>query len=161
MENIWKTSLETKKKELSETVKELNKLTRKSYDEYIIKELAPKLIGNCYIHRGHYIMIVQPPKLLEGRCEVSYSSQWGCIEINNFEYEIPYGSYEDSEIDVAPYYNEDIDLFFLLNYPNDTDHFEEVSRDEFDKKMEEAIQKSQGIIKNMVRDIKSRKFYRF
>lgn len=161
MENLWKTSLEAKKKELSEVNKELNKLTRKSYDEYIMKELAPKLIGSCYIHCDHYIMIVQPPKLLEGRCEVSYSSQWGCIEINNFEDETPYGCYTDSEIDIAPYYNEDIDLFFLLNYPNDTDHFKKVPRDEFDKKMEEAIQKSQGIIKNMVRDIKPRKFYRF
>ena len=89
MDNFWKTSLENKKKELSEINKDLNELTRKSYDEYIMKELAPKLIGKCYIHRGHYIMIVQPPKLLEGRCEVNYSSSWGCIEINNFEDETP------------------------------------------------------------------------
>ena len=32
MENSWKTSLENKKKELSEINKELNNLTRESYD---------------------------------------------------------------------------------------------------------------------------------
>lgn len=161
MGNSWKTSLENKKKELSEINKELNNLTRKSYDEYIMKELAPKLIGNCYIHRGHYIMIVQPPKLLEGRCEVNYSSSWGCIKINNFEDETPYGCYTDSEIDVAPYYNEDIDLFFLLNYPKNFDHFQPISRDEFNVRMDEAIRKSKELIEKMEKNITPRKFYRF
>ena len=161
MENLFATSLEAKKKELSEIHKDLNKLTRESYDEYIMKELAQKLIGNCYIHRGHYIMIVQPPKLLEGRCDVSYSSQWGCIEINNFEDETPYGCYTDSEIDLAPYYNEDIDLFFLLNYPKSFDHFQPVSSDEFYAKMDEAIRKSKELIEKKVQNITPRKFYRF
>lgn len=55
MENSWKTSLENKKKELSEINKELNNLTRKSYDEYIVKELAPKLIGSCYIQMQEWM----------------------------------------------------------------------------------------------------------
>lgn len=126
-----------------------------------MKELAPKLIGKCYIHQGHYIMIVQPPKLLEGRCDVNYSSSWGCIEINNFEDETPYGCYTDSEIDLAPYYNEDIDLFFLLNYPKNFTRFQPISCDEFYAKMDEAICESKKRVENMLKRVNPRKFYRF
>ena len=45
------------------------------------------------------------------------------------------------------YYNEDIDLFFLLNYPKNFDHFQPISRDEFNAKMDEAIKKSRELIK--------------
>ena len=160
MENPLMTSLESKKEELSKIRRELNALTKKTYEEYIIKELAPTLIGRCFIHDGHYIMILQPPKLLEGRCDVNYSSSWGCIEINNFEDKTSFGCCTD-EVNLAPYYNEDIDLFFLLNYPNNFDHFQPISREEFYAKMEEAQRKSRELIEKFEKNIVPRKFYRF
>ena len=73
----------------------------------------------------------------------------------------PYGCYTDSEIDLAPYYNEDIDLFFLLNYPKNFDHFQPISRDEFNARMDEAVRKSRELIEKMEKNITPRKFYRF
>lgn len=156
-----KKALESAEIEMSQMRAKCNKLTREYYNEEIIKKTAPQYIGKCYKTQNDYILILQPPKLLEGRCNVSLSSNWNVVRINSFEDETPYGCIDDTGgVEVTPYFEEEYNLYFLLNYPN-SDKFIEISREEFDKKLEEAIEISKKLITERINNILPRACYRF
>lgn len=166
---ILSTNLDAKKAlnsaeiEMSQIRTKCNKLTREYYNEEIIKKIAPQYIGKCYKTKNNdYILILQPPKLLEGRCDVHVNdTDWNVIRINSFEDETPYGDFTgDGEVEITPYFEDEYNLYFLFNYPN-SNEFTEISREEFNKKLEEAIEFSKKLITERINNILPRIRYRF